>query len=153
MDEAVALLGQHLPVMDVAEILATEFGLGKEGQPVVDETAASQLESRTREYLEKTVPLLARPDGSGQHTFLLVPASKAGKALGDATCAVVPDLKHVKVPGQADLMFCRDQGGLTAQDLQRTFKLCRRAYESAANNPTSSAHARFDISDWLPLDP
>ena len=59
---------------------------------------------------------------------------------------MLPELHQVKVPGQADLMFCRDQGTLGAQDLERVLKLSRLAYEASANNPQSSAHARFDIT-------
>jgi hypothetical protein len=153
MDEAVSLLGQHLPIMDVAQILAAEFGLAVEDGAVEGPAPSADLEAHSKAYLERTAPLLARQDGTGQHAFLLVPASKAGKALADATKGVVPDLHEVKVPGQSDLMFCRDQGALGAQDLQRVFRACRAAYEAAANNPQSSAHARFDITDWLPLDP
>jgi hypothetical protein len=153
LDEAVSLLGQHLPIMDVAQILGAEFGLlaedGREGTGF----AAAELEARSRSYLARTAPLLARQDGSGQHAFLLVPASKAGKALAEATRRVLPEVSEVKVPGQADLMFCRDQGLLGTRDLHRVFRACRQAYEAVANNPQSSAHARFDISDWLPLDP
>ena len=50
-------------------------------------------------------------------------------------------------------MFCREQGCLTMQDLQRLLKPCRGTYDGSANNPASSPHARFDITDWVPLDP
>jgi hypothetical protein len=153
LDEAVSLLGQHLPIMDVAEILGAEFGIltgnGHEGNG----SGTVDLEAQTRSYLARTTPLLARNDGTGQHTFILVPASKAARALAEATQRVLPGLSEVKVPGQADLMFCRDQGRLGTADLQRAFKACRLAYEASANNPQSSAHARFDITDWMPLDP
>jgi hypothetical protein len=153
LDEAVSLLGQHLPIMDVAQILGAEFGILDEGGQEANGTASPELEAQSRSYLGRTTPLLARLDGAGQSTFLLVPASRAGKALAEATQRVLPDLNEVKVPGQADLMFCRDQGLLGTQDLERVFRLCRQAYEAVANNPQSSAHARYDITDWLPLDP
>jgi hypothetical protein len=152
MDEAANLLGQHLPIMDVAEILSAEFGLS-EGHERNGAASLPDLEATSRAYLERTTPLLARTDEQGQHAFLLVPASKAGKVLANATQQVIPDLTKVTVPGQSDLMFCRDQGALTAQDLQRVLKPCRSAFEATANNPQSSAHARFDVNDWLPLDP
>jgi hypothetical protein len=152
LDEAVSLLGQHLPIMDVAQILTAEFGISEEGREG-NGTVSPELEVQGRSYLARTMPLLAREDGSAQHTFLLVPASKAGKALAEAAQPLLPGLSAVKVPGQSDLMFCRDQGQLGTHDLQRLLKACRQAYEMGANNPQSSAHARFDISDWLPLDP
>jgi hypothetical protein len=153
LDEAVSLLGQYLPIMDVAEILGAEFGILDCKSLDFQGTAGADLETQTRSFLARTTPLLARTDGSAQQTFLLVPASKAARALADATQKVVPGLTEVKVPGQADLMFCRDQGMLGTTDLQRAFKACRLSYEAAANNPQSSAHARFDITDWMPLNP
>ena len=50
-------------------------------------------------------------------------------------------------------MFCREQNGLTIEDLDRILRSCRAAYEDAAGTPQSSPHARFDIQDWTPLDP
>jgi hypothetical protein len=50
-------------------------------------------------------------------------------------------------------MFCREQGFLTALDLQRLLRPCRPAYEALAGVPQSSPHARCDIVDWVPLDP
>jgi hypothetical protein len=153
LDEAVNLLGQHLPVMDAAQILAAELGLLPDDKHQANGAPGPELEAQSRAYLARTAPLLARPDGSAQHAFLLVPVSKAGKALAEATQRVLPELQEVKVPGQADLMFCRDQGLLGTHDLQRVFKACRQAYDATANNPQSSPHARFDLTDWLPLDP
>jgi hypothetical protein len=59
----------------------------------------------------------------------------------------------VRMPGQSDLMVCREQGPLSVADLQRLFQSCRRAYDETAPVPTTSPHARFDILDWVPLDP
>ena len=88
-----------------------------------------------------------------QHAFLLVPASNAGRAVAAAVGEAFPEITHVRVPGQADLMFLREQGCLTATDLQTLLKPCRAAYEALAVTPNLSPHARFDILDWLPLDP
>jgi hypothetical protein len=62
-------------------------------------------------------------------------------------------LKLVRVPGQSDLMFLCEQGGLTAEELAPMLKPCRTAYENANGSPVTSPHARFDITDWLPLEP
>jgi hypothetical protein len=59
----------------------------------------------------------------------------------------------VRVPGQSDLMFCREQGCLSVQELHKVLRQFRSAYEAAAVTPPTSPHARFDIMDWLPLDP
>ena len=87
------------------------------------------------------------------HAFLLVPASDAGKRYGEEAQQTLDALQLVKVPGQADLMFCREQDELSLEDLERILRLSRPAYEEAVNVPQSSPHARFDIQDWMPLDP
>jgi hypothetical protein len=88
-----------------------------------------------------------------QTSFLLVPATDAGKTYADEAQRAVPDLQTVRVPGQAHLLFCREQGYLAAEDLQRMCQPCRKAYEDAILTPATSPHARFDILDWIPLDP
>ena len=75
------------------------------------------------------------------------------RAVAAAVGEAFPEITHVRVPGQADLMFLREQGCLTATDLQTLLKPCRAAYEALAVTPNLSPHARFDILDWLPLDP
>ncbi len=154
IDEMISLLGHHLPVMDVAEILANEFGCkfdemsGCHGAPDLDELGAL-----TRAYLDRAALLVASNDAVPQHAFLLIPASPAGRALSQALEQALPDLKHVPVPGQADLMICRDQGPLTIRDLGRLLKQCSQAYAQLAAVPQSSPHSRFDLLDWLPLNP
>ena len=103
-------------------------------------TAASPLDDKT-----------SAPDTD--HCFLLVPASDAGKRYGEEAQQILADLQLVNVPGQADLMFCREQDELSLEDLERILRPSRPAYEEAANVPQSSPHARFDIQDWMPLDP
>src|SRR5262249_58491806 len=85
--------------------------------------------------------------------FLVVPASEAGKRYGEEAKKAAQQLHLVTVPGQADLMFCREQTYLSVEDVQRVLHPCRPAYEEAAVTPPSSPHARADISDWLPLNP
>jgi hypothetical protein len=151
MEEASALLGEHLPLMDVAQILCTEFGISSDatamlGNPEVN----AALKEPAQNYLDRAVPLISGKNGNA---FLLVPASNAGRALGEAVRTVLPQIKLVRVPGQADLMFCREQGFLTVEDLKKVLRPCRTAYEAIAGAPTTSPHARFDIVDWVPLDP
>jgi hypothetical protein len=50
-------------------------------------------------------------------------------------------------------MFLSEQGRLTVRELAALLKPCRAAYESVANSPVTSPHARFDVTDWLPLEP
>ena len=89
-----------------------------------------------------------------EHSFLLVPASESGKRFAEEAQRLLPEgVQLVNVPGQADLMFCRDQNGLSAEELGHLLRNCRKAYEESAAVPNSSPHARFDIQDWTPLDP
>jgi hypothetical protein len=89
----------------------------------------------------------------GQLGFLLIPAGEPGKAYGEAAQRALAELQVVRVPGQADLMFCREQGALGLEDLERLLKPCRVAYEETVALPHVSPHARFDILDWMPLAP
>jgi serine/threonine protein kinase len=139
---AASCLGNHLPVTDVAEAESS----ARSGSP---DAFAEQV----RGSFDAAAPLVSAKDDQNQVTFLLVPASDAGKAFGEAAKQTLPTTDLVKVPGQADLMFCREQGYLHAEDVQRTFRACRQAYEETAVLPSVSPHARFDILDWVPLDP
>lgn len=142
--EASVLLAQHLPVMDVADIL-----LGEAGETSRGETLSDQIKG----YLDRADPLIQTKDHRHQRSFILVPASKAGRELAGKVEEIVKDVQLVKVPGQADLMFLREQGGLSAVDLHKLLRPCQAAYEAANGTPAASPHARFDVVDWLPLDP
>jgi len=138
---AADFLGELLPVTDVAQV---ELSSSDSGEAVA---------ARIQQYFAAAVPLVGSKEGRNQSSFLLVPASDFGKALGEAARAARQDLELVKVAGQAELMFCREQGFLTLDDLQHLLRPCRKSYDESAPAPTSSPHARFDILDWVPLDP
>ncbi len=145
LDQAATVLGTHLPITDVAE---AEFSA--KGEDAVT--------ARIREYFSSAVPLVGRagplPEGApDQHGFVLVPASEAGKRYGELAKAAIPGLHLVNVPGQSDLMFCREQPALSQAELDRVLRACRPAYGQVAHAPTLSPHARFDIQDWAPLEP
>jgi hypothetical protein len=142
VDQAASSLGAHLAIMDVAQV---QFSLAQ--------TQNQDVASQTRQCLERAEPLVSGKDPASQQAFLLIPASEAGKQFGEEARKAVPEVKPVHVPGQADLMFCREQGLLTLEDLQQLLAPCRPAYETLANVPHSSPHARCDIMDWVPLDP
>jgi hypothetical protein len=99
------------------------------------------------------VDIPASPPAAADQCFLLIPNSEAGKRFGEEAQQALPGIHLVSVPGQADLMFCRDQGGLQLEDLEKVLVSCRAAYRELAVVPQSSPHARFDIQDWVPLDP
>jgi hypothetical protein len=137
--QAAESLGEQLPVTDVGE---AEFSAATAQQ--------SPLADRVRTYYELAAPLVL---GEAQAAYLLAPASDAGRAFGEEAVKAVPGLDLVRVPGQANLMFCREHGKVNALELQHLLGPCRRAYQEAIPAPTSSPHARFDILDWLPVDP
>jgi serine/threonine protein kinase len=168
VSQAVGCLGSHLPITDVAQV---EFAAG------------GGVEERIYSGHERAVPLLspARRAGAGsgvrsrvevgpgssefpsepasadsaprEHCFLLIPASDAGKRYGELAQQVIPGVQVVTVPAQADLMFCRDQGDLHLEDLEKLLAGPRAAYDEMAVVPQASPHARFDVQDWIPLDP
>ena len=160
VDRAAACLAQYLPVTDVAQVEMA----GAEG-----DTAA--LAEKVKASLAAAAPLTPGPGplaavrgglaptnnepGDGpqtESTWLLIPASEAGKAYADEARKVLPHVQLVRVPGQADLMFCRELGSLSPQELGAIIGPCRDAYQEAAALPTTSPHARFDTRDWVPLE-
>jgi serine/threonine protein kinase len=137
---AAACLGKVLPVTDVAQAeLAAAAARGRD------------LPTQIRAYFENAMPAVPAKTVDREHGYLLVPTSKEGKEFGDIAVETIPSLELVRVPGQADLMFCREQGCLASEELQRGFRGCRQAYEETAHTPQVSSHARFDIQDWAPL--
>jgi hypothetical protein len=142
LEQAAACLGGHLPVTDVAQV---EFAQA--------EAAGGDVAAQAQGCFVSAAPLLPSRTGEGQFGFLLIPAGDPGKTYGEAARRVLAGLQVVRVPGQADLMFCREQGPLGFDDLGRILKPCRAAYEGAAAVPQASPHARFDILDWMPLAP
>jgi hypothetical protein len=163
LTQATVCLANQLPVTDVAEV---EMGLAQQ--------IPGEIEARIRSDHENAAPLPCAPLVGAttvrnsarmkairqttvirrrDHSFLLVPASDAGKAYGEAAAEVLPHLHLVTVPGQADLMFCREKDALTTEELEQILRPCRGAYDEVAGAPPVSPHARFDVNDWTPLDP
>jgi hypothetical protein len=170
LDQAALCLGEHLPVTDVAQVLlegTKRRPLGEQAReyfasavPVVAPSRAAparQLAVAGRPSSRASLPEVVVPPPAdipdGQHAFLLIPASDAGKAYGEEVRRALPEVQVVRVPGQAALLFCREQSYLRVEDLERVLGPCRRAYEEAAVTPLTTPHARQDIVDWIPLDP
>jgi len=142
LEQAAECLGSHLPVTDVAQV---EFALAQ--------ASGGDVAAHAQAYFVSAAPLVPSRTAGGQLNFLLIPAGDPGKGYGEAAQKALSELQVVKVPGQADLMFCREQGPLSFDDLERVLKPCRAAYEATATLPQVSPHARFDILDWMPLAP
>lgn len=142
VEQAAGFLSDHLPVTDVSEVVCVPTGDGDGGRHF----------GQTGLFAERAKPSVPGEQAQ-QNAYLLIPASDAGKAIGDEARAEMSQVQLVRVPGQANLLFCREQGYLSAEEVQRTMQPCRNAYENAAAAPQTSPHARFDIIDWVPLDP
>jgi len=142
LDEAASFLSELLPITDVAQVELMEA-----------EGRKDDLAVQIHESFARATPLVSGKTDKGNTAYLLVPASDAGKTFGDLARQAKPELQLVRVPGQAHLMFCREQGYLTSEDLQPLLKPCLAAYQETARVPLTSPHARFDILDWMPLDP
>ena len=66
-------------------------------------------------------------------------------------------------PAPRDPRRCRRPGGgrhlvevddpRLLEDLERLARACRAAYDESAHVPHTSAHSRFDVQEWTPLDP
>jgi hypothetical protein len=141
MDQAAMALGNHLPITDVAQV---------ESDPAARRNGTT---SPIQDYYNQSAPLVAGRDQESNSSYLLVPASDAGKIYGEQARRVVPGLHVLKVAGQADLMVCREQSFLDIEDMEHVFRACRAAYAETAVVLGASPHARFDVTDWVPLAP
>jgi serine/threonine protein kinase len=178
LSKAVASLSGLLPITDVAEVELSQDGDAlarirtyyEHASPLLTPARALASHSRTvpGERSSSAAVAVAPPDegrtvvkgrsligkgDTGDHCFLLLPVGEQGKELGEQAQQALPGLQTVNAPGQADLMFCREQEGLQLHDLEPLLAACRTAYRDTAVTPPSSPHARFDILDWVPLDP
>jgi eukaryotic-like serine/threonine-protein kinase len=58
----------------------------------------------------------------------------------------------VPVNGPAtDLMFCREHSNLRPDEVATLLSACLPAYYASLANPQDAPHARFDVTEWLPL--
>jgi serine/threonine protein kinase len=177
VDQAATTLGQYLPITDVAQVELAEVDPLGTGFMDVETTERLRFKERVQSCWKQAVPRFtrARDDSLRQPesalaptyqtqqistvladdevSYLLIPASDAGKAYGEAAHEVLENLRLVKVPGQADLMFCRERSRLQLGELGRIFGPCRAAFEDAVTSPLTSPFARFDVVDWIPLEP
>jgi serine/threonine protein kinase len=167
LDRAAACLAQYLPVTDVAQVeMAQAMGdpqaLALHMKASLD--LAAPLTGREVRVVKNQTPvkvvkiLVATGSGvmakevEGEKTFLLVPASDAGKSYADEAKQLLLGAQPVRVAGQADLMFCRERDSLQPEELERLLAPCREAYQTSAANPAQSPHSRFDTNDWVPLE-
>jgi hypothetical protein len=140
VEQTTAFLGDLLPATDVTEV----------------ETSAAQakkvdLVSRIQEYHKRSAPPVGAAD-SDEQTFVLVPDSESGKEFAGMVKRAVPTALTVPVNGSAtDLMFCREHGCLRTDDLVALLASCVPAYYQSLANTHTAPHARYDVTEWMPL--
>ncbi|HKB35467.1 MAG TPA: hypothetical protein VKD72_03375, partial [Gemmataceae bacterium] len=176
VDRAANCLAQYLPVTDVAQVEITAAGdsdaIARRMRTSLEAAVplgAAVLPRRPAKRDSKVLALAGGsadggappPNGTGpevgetvkRQSWLLIPASEAGKAYGEQARAILPDIHLVRVSGQADLMFCQEQGSFSQEELERLITPCRDAYLESSTVPGVSPHSRFDTRDWVPLEP
>lgn len=139
VEQTTAFLSDLLPITDVTEVEVSTSRARKVDLP-----------TRIRDYYTRATP----PCGSeaGAQTFVLVPDSESGKAFAGLVRKTVPTALTVPVNGSAtDLMFCREYGNLSPAEVAELLAACQPAYYQSLATPHTAPHARFDVTEWLPL--
>ncbi|MBY0460908.1 MAG: tubulin-like doman-containing protein, partial [Gemmataceae bacterium] len=139
VEQTTAFLSDLLPVTDVADVEVSTARAKKLDLP-----------ARIREYHARSVP----PCGgeTGAHTFVLVPETESGQAFAAVVRKAVPTARTLSVNGTAtDLMFCREHANLSPGEVAGLLSACQSAYYEAVVTAQTSPHARFDVTEWLPL--
>ena len=140
IDQATVFLSSLLPTEDVS---AVEHSAAR-GSP-------DELARRVSSYIRGAAPLTGGP-ADEERTFLVHPDTDPGRAYADVVKQVNPQAYCVAVRGAGtDLMFCREQPGLRMADLFNMIDPCWEAYQSLAESVLHNPHARFDVTEWLPL--
>jgi hypothetical protein len=139
IEQTTALLADLLPATDVTEVEVSTCRAMK-----VDVTA------RVQDYHRRSAP--AWESSADERTFVVVPDSESGKAFAGVVRRAVPSAVMIPVQGAAtDLMFCREQGCLRPDELLALLAACQPAYYQALASPQTNPHARFDVTEWMPL--
>ena len=142
IDQTAAFLSDHLHETDVAQVEASAEA--RDGQSLAEQIHW--------EY-DQAEPLIRSKSGRQQSAYLLHPPSDAGENFAREALRQFPDLQLVPSGSQTDLTICREQGFLNYDELQPLLSLCREAYYNATAAAPISPHARFDVTEWLPLEP
>jgi serine/threonine protein kinase len=141
IEQTTAFLGELMPVTDVTEVEVSTSQVKK-----------VELGARVQDYHRRAVPP-CRASESEEQAFVVVPDTDPGKAYAGVVKKVLPAVLTVPVQGSAtDLMYCREHGCLRPDELTTLLGLCLPAYYAALASPHSSPHARFDVTEWMPLN-
>jgi hypothetical protein len=140
VEQTTAFLGDLLPVTDVTDVETANAKVKK-----------VELSARIEDYHRRSTPPVGQPE-TDEQTFLLFPDSEPGKAYARLVKKVVPSALTVAVNGSAtDLMFCREHGNLRPDELMTLLANCQLAYYQALASPLAAPHARYDVTEWMPL--
>ena len=140
VEQTTAFLGDLLPITDVTEVETSTAKAKK-----------MELSTRVQEYHRRSSPPVGAPDAEEQ-TFVLIPDSESGKSFAGLVKKTVTNALMVPVNGSAtDLMFCREHGCLRTDELVALLSSCQPAYFQSLANPQSAPHARYDVTEWMPL--
>jgi hypothetical protein len=140
IEQTTAFLGDLLPVTDVTEVEASTAKARK-----------VELGTRVQDFHTRAVP----PCGGAveEQTFVVVPDSDAGKSYAGVVRKAVPAALTIPVQGSAtDLMFCREQGCLRPEEIKELVSLALPAYYASLASPHHAPHARYDVTEWMPLN-
>jgi hypothetical protein len=142
IEQTAAYLGDILPITDVAQV---EYSAA--------EAHKVDIAAKMSQAHAAAIPTVGGAGDGRQGAYLLVPDSEAGRALADEAKRAVPGLESVLTTALTELTACRESDGLGYAEMQQILNLGRMAYQEMAPQPTTSPHARFDVMEWLPLEP
>jgi eukaryotic-like serine/threonine-protein kinase len=142
IEQSATFLGALLPISDVAQV---EFSAA--------ETKGADLSQRFRHVYSQAAPESGPTDEARAASFLLVPNSEAGRTLAISAQQALPRLQPVFTASLAEMTICREGDNLSLDELDQILNYARRAYQELAPQPPTSPHARFDVAEWLPLEP
>jgi hypothetical protein len=139
VEQTTAFLSDLLPVTDVTVVESSNA-----------QTRKVELSARVQDYHARSAPPCGA-EGESQ-TFVLVPDTESGQSFAELVKRTVPAAQTIAVAGTAtDLMFCREHGNLRDDEVAAMLSACLPAYYQSLAAPQTAPHARFDVTEWLPL--
>jgi hypothetical protein len=142
VEAAATYLADILPITDVAQV---QYSAAQAG--------TLNLTEELRRSNSTSAPALATAESKRQTAYLMVPESDAGADLGRDAQALVPGLEVVPTGALTESTFVREQSAMSLEELKQVLQVSRAAYEEVAAQPPVSSHARFDVLEWVPLEP
>jgi hypothetical protein len=140
IEQTTAFLSDLLPVTDVTDV-------------EVSASRASRVDvsARIHDYHKRATPPCE--SAADVTTFVVVPDSDPGKEFAAVVKRSLPAALTIPVQGAAtDLMFCQEQGCLRPTELMGLVSACLPAYYQAIASQHTNPHARFDVTEWMPLN-